>query len=90
VIQVTQEAVYAFVLRRKGDDNEEGMEDWDQDKLEEVVKQKHGSEKNRPTDIICKFFLDAVEKKQYGWCVVRHQHIVVSKSCPIKHEGDSW
>ena len=44
------------------------MDDWDQDKLEEVVKQKHGTEKNRPTDIICKFFLDAVEKKMYGWC----------------------
>ena len=43
------------------------MEEWDQDKLESVVKQKHGIEKNRPTDIICKFFLDAVERKQYGW-----------------------
>ena len=43
------------------------MEDWDQDKLEEVINQKHGTEKNRPTDIICKFFLEAVEKKQYGW-----------------------
>ena len=43
------------------------MDDWDQDKLDEVVRQKHGTEKNRPTDIICKFFLDAVEKKTYGW-----------------------
>ncbi len=43
------------------------MDDWDQDKLEEVIAQKHGTEKNRPTDIICKFFLDAVEKKMYGW-----------------------
>ena len=24
--------------------------------------EKHAAEKNRPTDIICKFFLDAVEK----------------------------
>ncbi len=55
------------VDRRK--DEEEGMEEWDQDKLEQVVNQKHGAEKNRPTDIICKFFLEAVEKKQYGWCV---------------------
>ena len=46
------------------------MEDWDQDKLEEVIAQKHSTEKNRPTDIICKFFLDAVEKKVYGWCAV--------------------
>ena len=50
--------------------DEEGMEDWDQDKLESVVNQKHGAEKgpSNKTDIICKFFLDAVEKKLYGWC----------------------
>lgn len=47
------------------------MAEWDQEKLESVVAQKHGAEKgnaNRATDIICKFFLDAVEAKQYGWC----------------------
>ena len=44
------------------------MEDWDQDKLEDVVNQKHGTEKpSNKTDIICKFFLDAVESKLYGW-----------------------
>lgn len=44
------------------------MGDWDQDKLEDVVKQKHGSEKpSNRTNIICKYFLDAVEKKLYGW-----------------------
>jgi hypothetical protein len=44
------------------------MEDWDQDKLESVVNQKHGAEAvpNRTT-IICKYFLDAVENRQYGW-----------------------
>ena len=54
------------------------MEDWDQDKLEEVVKEKHGAEKSAhtKTDIICKFFLEAVEKKQYGWCAP------ASGSCP--------
>ncbi len=53
--------------RRGGEEGEEGMDDWDQEKLEAVVNQKHGTERNRPTDIICKFFLDAVERKQYGW-----------------------
>lgn len=48
-------------------DNEGTMEDWDQDELEKVVKQKHGEEKTNKTAIICKFFLEAVEKKQYGW-----------------------
>eukprot|EP00879_Flechtneria_rotunda_P031024 GHRR01033847.1.p2 GENE.GHRR01033847.1~~GHRR01033847.1.p2 ORF type:complete len:110 (-),score=28.48 GHRR01033847.1:17-346(-) len=44
------------------------MEDWDQDTLEKVVKEKHGSEKpSNATSIICKYFLDAVEKRQYGW-----------------------
>ena len=53
--------------RRREDD----MAEWDQEKLESVVAQKHGAEKgnsNRATEIICKFFLDAVEAKQYGWC----------------------
>ena len=58
---------YGCGRRKDGDSDEEGMDDWDQDKLDEVVRQKHGTEKNRPTDIICKFFLDAVEKKTYGW-----------------------
>ena len=42
--------------------------EWDQETLEKAIAQKHGSEnKNRPTDIVCKYFLDAVEKRQYGW-----------------------
>ena len=47
------------------------MDDWDQEKLESVVTQKHGAEKGAltKTDIICKFFLDALERKQYGWYV---------------------
>ncbi|CAG0913887.1 unnamed protein product [Notodromas monacha] len=45
---------------------EETMEDWDEAKLEEVVNKKHS--KTKPTtDIICKFFLDAVESSKYGW-----------------------
>eukprot|EP00884_Botryococcus_braunii_P022138 jgi/Botrbrau1/8608/Bobra.0196s0008.1 len=57
-----------FSDRRDGGQDEETMEDWDQDKLESVVKQKHGAESvpNR-TNIICKYFLDAVENRQYGW-----------------------
>ena len=56
-------------FRREGGEDEEGMEEWDQDKLESVVNQKHGAEKSAhtKTEIICKFFLEAVEKKQYGW-----------------------
>jgi hypothetical protein len=44
------------------------MEDWDQEKLESAIASKHGSDNhNRPTEIICKHFLEAIEKKQYGW-----------------------
>lgn len=52
---------------RRDDDN---MEDWDQEMLEKVVEEKHGAEntkKSNATTIICKYFLEAVEKKQYGW-----------------------
>jgi len=56
------------------------MENWDEDKLRDVVTKKHGAS-NR-TDIICKYFLDAIESKKYGWfwtcpnggdkCMYRH------------------
>lgn len=58
-----------FSDRREGTEGEnETMEDWDQAKLEAAIASKHGSDNtNRPTDIICKHFLEAIEKKQYGW-----------------------
>lgn len=53
---------------RRAEANNETMEDWDQEKLEAAIAEKHGStNKNRPTEIICKHFLDAIEKKQYGF-----------------------
>uniref|UniRef100_A0A0K8TQX0 Zinc finger CCCH domain-containing protein 15 n=1 Tax=Tabanus bromius TaxID=304241 RepID=A0A0K8TQX0_TABBR len=64
------------------DAEEENMENWDDEKLKEVVNQKHGKEKRMPTtDIICKYFLEALEKSKYGWfwecpngerCIYRH------------------
>jgi hypothetical protein len=53
------------------DKNKDGIEGWDQAKLEQAVATKHGAEGGghlaRPTDIVCKFFLDAIEKELYGW-----------------------
>lgn len=43
------------------------MDSWDQAKLEEVIRTKHGAAQARSTDIVCKYFLDALEKRQYGW-----------------------
>jgi len=45
----------------------ETMENWDEEKLKEVVEKKHAAEKTNATSIICKFFLEAVEKNLYGW-----------------------
>ncbi|XP_028174626.1 zinc finger CCCH domain-containing protein 15 homolog [Ostrinia furnacalis] len=68
-----------YVDMRDDDDN---MDNWDEDKLKEVVEKKHAEDKQRPTtDIICKHFLEAVEKSKYGWfwecpsggkCIYRH------------------
>jgi len=63
------------------DEKQEGMESWDQETLEEVVKKKHGASNQNKTDIVCKYFLTAIEKGLYGWfwacpngdkCIYRH------------------
>eukprot|EP01017_Pseudomicrothorax_dubius_P043893 TRINITY_DN7375_c0_g1_i10.p1 TRINITY_DN7375_c0_g1~~TRINITY_DN7375_c0_g1_i10.p1 ORF type:complete len:403 (-),score=174.52 TRINITY_DN7375_c0_g1_i10:943-2151(-) len=48
--------------------NDEDMTTWDTNKLQEVVstnQKKYAQQK--PTEIICKYFLDAVENSTYGW-----------------------
>lgn len=50
------------------DMREDNMDDWDEQKLMDVVEKKHGKERSLPkTDIICKFFLEALENSKYGW-----------------------
>lgn len=60
---------------------EDTMDNWDETKLQEVVDKKHAAEKTNATTIICKFFIEAVEKSLYGWfwecpngerCIYRH------------------
>lgn len=62
--------------------NKDTIENWDEEKLNEVVgfNQRKYFEENR-SEKICKHFLDAVERKLYGWnwtcpngynCVFRH------------------
>jgi hypothetical protein len=47
------------------------MDKWDQSKLESVINKKHHSQASKgpvtTTDIICKYFLDAIENSKYGW-----------------------
>lgn len=60
----------------------EGMGEWDQDKLDAVIAEKHGDSNKRQTSKqICKNFLKAVEKNIYGWfwecpngekCIYKH------------------
>ncbi|KAL5489623.1 hypothetical protein EMCRGX_G018739 [Ephydatia muelleri] len=64
------------------DMEDDTMDKWDEEKLKEVVKKKHDEEGKPKTDIVCKFFLQAIEKGLYGWfwecpnggdkCMYRH------------------
>lgn len=57
-------------LKNEFDALAETNENWDEDKLNEVAEKKHGEkDRKRPnqTEIICKYFLDAVENNKYGW-----------------------
>jgi len=60
-----------YTDRRKGGEEEkknDNMEDWDDEKLKTVVENKRSAaNKKNQTDIICKYFLDAIESKKYGW-----------------------
>ncbi|KAG4913363.1 hypothetical protein JHK82_053945 [Glycine max] len=59
------------------------MEDWDQDTLEKVVESKKTEyNQNKPTDMVSLYFLDTVEKKQYGWFWVCPNG---SKNCHYRH-----
>ena len=42
------------------------IDQWDTEKLSEVVSKKAAG-RMPPTDIVCKFFLDAIESGRYGW-----------------------
>lgn len=47
--------------------SEQGMENWDQKQLEEAVTKASTTRTQPPTDIICKYFLEAIENKKYGY-----------------------
>ncbi|CAK4491267.1 unnamed protein product [Aphanomyces euteiches] len=58
------------------------IDDWDQKKLEDVINEKHGQKVANQTDIVCKYFLDAIEKSQYGWFWTCPNG---GKSCKYRH-----
>lgn len=51
------------------DEKEGGMENWDEDTLRDAVEKKHGASNKAlpPTNIICKYFIEALEQSKYGW-----------------------
>ena len=51
----------------RGEKEEDTIDLWDQSKLEEVVVKKHGPGIKTTTEIVCKYFLEAIENKKYGW-----------------------
>ncbi|KAH8092666.1 hypothetical protein BXZ70DRAFT_897990 [Cristinia sonorae] len=42
------------------------MDQWDEEKLRDVVMSKHGNPKTT-TDIVCKYFIEAIETEKFGW-----------------------
>ncbi|KAJ1735796.1 Translation machinery-associated protein 46 [Coemansia biformis] len=51
---------------KRDQQTDDTMDKWDQNRLEEVVLSKHGNPQTT-TDIVCKFFLEAIEGGKYGW-----------------------
>lgn len=94
--------LYTDQREQGGPTDEDNMANWDQDTLEKVVGQRHGAQaKECQTDIICKYFLDAVEKNLYGWfwvcpnggdsCKYRHSlpaGYVLKKNTPVMDEDE--
>lgn len=42
------------------------MDKWDEDKLRKVVLSKAGNPRTT-TDIVCKYFIEAIETNKFGW-----------------------
>ncbi|KAM4626736.1 zinc finger CCCH domain-containing protein 15 [Discoglossus pictus] len=73
-----------YVDGRDDELEKDTMDNWDEKKLQEVVNKKHGEaeKKKAKTQIVCRYFLDAIEINKYGWfwvcpgggdnCMYRH------------------
>jgi hypothetical protein len=61
--KATKKDLYTDDRKQKEADT---MENWDEEKLRSVITSKHGNAQTT-TDIVCKFFIEAVENEKYGW-----------------------
>lgn len=68
-LKVEKKAEKKSVYVDMRDDKEGGMENWDEQQLRDAVEKKHGAanKSKPPTDIICKYFIEALEQNKYGW-----------------------
>lgn len=71
-LQAKSEKKSVYVdMRDTGEAGEKagGMDDWDENTLKDAIEKKHGAANRSkpPTDIICKFFIEALEQNKYGW-----------------------
>eukprot|EP01066_Platyproteum_vivax_P012645 Platyproteum_vivax@DN5741_c0_g1_i1.p1 len=66
-LTIKEEQKISLYLDNRDQKANDTMEGWTLEKLQEVVKTKHSADSSNSTDIICKHFLDAVEKRLYGW-----------------------
>jgi isochorismate synthase EntC len=67
--------------RDKEDEKEDSMDNWDEEKLKQVVLSKRGNQKTT-TDKVCKYFIEAIENSKYGW---RWQCPNGGDQCMYKH-----
>ncbi|KAF8591180.1 hypothetical protein K439DRAFT_1611490 [Ramaria rubella] len=59
-------------------DENDTMDKWDEEKLRTVVLSKAGNPRTT-TDIVCKYFIEAIESRRYGWFW----------QCPNEIKGDN-
>ncbi|KAF8340330.1 uncharacterized protein EI90DRAFT_3143820 [Cantharellus anzutake] len=58
------------------------MDQWDEQKLRTVVDSK----KNKPTtDIVCKYFIDAIESQKFGWFWTCPNDVAEKNGCIYRH-----
>lgn len=72
--------IYTDIRDAKKEKEQDTIDNWDMKKLTEVINVRHKN--TNKTDIVCKYFLSAVENKQYGWFWVCPNG---GDSCKYKH-----
>ena len=64
--KATKKDIYSDDREPNEEKEKDTMENWDEEKLRQVVKSKHENPQTT-TDIVCKYFIEAVENSKYGW-----------------------